>query len=184
MRGKKYAMQAIVRLLKIADGVGGGSDAAPRLMHYVSTRAPETVWKTCTGSERLRGEQKPLDLLVKLIKDYTQPDDLVVDTFAGTLSTGIAAMLCGRRAFCSDSSAEAVTKGAANWVTRHVGTPFEACDPHSGVHEEGRPCVSPADLEVANNARQVGDYSADAIGNKCYVSTSNLPGEFVSMLRR
>lgn len=41
--------------------------------------------------------QKPIDLMVALIRDFTDPGDLVLDPFAGSGTTGVAAIRLGRR---------------------------------------------------------------------------------------
>jgi modification methylase len=59
----------------------------------------------CTGEERLKGPQggklhptqKPESLLARVILASTRPDDLVLDPFCGTGTTGAAAKRLGRR---------------------------------------------------------------------------------------
>src|SRR5467141_883918 len=59
----------------------------------------------CTGEERLKGKdkkklhptQKPEALLVRVILSASRPDDLVLDPFCGTGTTGAAAKRLGRR---------------------------------------------------------------------------------------
>ena len=59
----------------------------------------------CTGNERLKGAdgakahptQKPEALLYRIILATTNPDDLVVDPFFGTGTTGAVAKMLGRR---------------------------------------------------------------------------------------
>ena len=41
--------------------------------------------------------QKPLALMEKLIRDFTDPGDLILDPFAGSGTTGVAAIRLGRR---------------------------------------------------------------------------------------
>jgi site-specific DNA-methyltransferase (adenine-specific) len=41
--------------------------------------------------------QKPVESLTPIIEAYSRPNDLVVDPFAGSGSTGVAALLCHRR---------------------------------------------------------------------------------------
>lgn len=41
--------------------------------------------------------QKPLSLLTRIVLATTQPNDLVLDPFAGSSTTGIAANILGRR---------------------------------------------------------------------------------------
>lgn len=66
----------------------------------------------------LRG-QKPIDLMRALIRDYTDPGDLVCDPFAGSGTTLLAAMLEGRRAIGSEM--DATTYAAAVDRLRGVG---------------------------------------------------------------
>ena len=59
----------------------------------------------CTGEERLKGQdgkklhptQKPESLLARVILSASRPDDLVLDPFSGTGTTGAVARLLGRR---------------------------------------------------------------------------------------
>jgi len=53
------------------------------------------------GSEqdktRVHPTQKPVALMEQIIRNYTNPGDLVLDPFMGSGTTGVAAMLTGRR---------------------------------------------------------------------------------------
>jgi site-specific DNA-methyltransferase (adenine-specific) len=49
------------------------------------------------GEPRLSPTQKPLPLMRELLRDFTQPDDVVLDPFMGSGSTGVACLLEGRR---------------------------------------------------------------------------------------
>ncbi len=59
----------------------------------------------CTGEERLKGRdgkklhptQKPEALLARVILAASRPDDLVLDPFCGTGTTGAVARRLGRR---------------------------------------------------------------------------------------
>src|SRR6185369_5873193 len=59
----------------------------------------------CTGDERLKGvdgkklhpTQKPETLLARVILSSSRPDDLVLDPFTGTGTTGAVAKHLGRR---------------------------------------------------------------------------------------
>ncbi len=62
----------------------------------------KTVWQfTAPGrDEKLFGKhptQKPVALIERCIRASTDPDDLVLDPFSGTVSTGVAALKTGRR---------------------------------------------------------------------------------------
>lgn len=52
--------------------------------------------------------QKPLALLERVVKVFSNPDDLVLDGFCGSGTTGVAAKLNGRDCLLVDKGAEAV----------------------------------------------------------------------------
>jgi modification methylase len=68
----------------------------------------------CTGEERLKGKdkkklhptQKPEALLARVILSSSRPNDLVVDPFCGTGTTGAVAKRLGRRFFGVEREAE------------------------------------------------------------------------------
>jgi DNA modification methylase len=41
--------------------------------------------------------EKPLPLMESLVRDFTDPGDLILDPFAGSGTTGVAAIRLGRR---------------------------------------------------------------------------------------
>lgn len=55
--------------------------------------------------------EKPVPLLQELIRMSSRPNDLVVDPFAGSCSTGVAAALLGRRFAGCDVVEKAVEDG-------------------------------------------------------------------------
>jgi len=56
-------------------------------------------WPRDTKSEKIHPTQKPVPLLKTLIEIFTDPGDVVIDPVAGSGSTLIAALECGRQAF-------------------------------------------------------------------------------------
>lgn len=61
-----------------------------------SNPAPDVIrWTTYTGN-RLHPTQKPVDILTPLIAAYSRPGDIVLDPFAGSGSTLVAARKAGR----------------------------------------------------------------------------------------
>lgn len=70
-------------------------------------RGPRKCWSTKPGAYRigschadirkLIAGTKPLELMEAIIRDYTDPGDLVLDRFTGSGTTGIAALRQGRR---------------------------------------------------------------------------------------
>ncbi len=61
------------------------------------TRHPTSVWTFGRDPNGLHPTQKPLDLLIKLLKSFSNPGDVVLDPFMGSGSTGVAALLENRR---------------------------------------------------------------------------------------
>lgn len=62
-----------------------------------------------TGSSRERTEhttQKPLPLMLELVELFTDPDELVLDPFAGSGTTGVACLRLGRRVICIEKDAK------------------------------------------------------------------------------
>jgi site-specific DNA-methyltransferase (adenine-specific) len=61
----------------------------------------------CHGKERLNHPtQKPLRLIVDLINKHSKPGDVVLDTFAGSGTTGHASILTGRNYILVEKSEE------------------------------------------------------------------------------
>lgn len=56
--------------------------------------------------ERFHPTQKPLDLMLRLVEDFTDPDDVILDPYAGSGTTGVAALRLGRRAILCERKAE------------------------------------------------------------------------------
>jgi DNA modification methylase len=54
------------------------------------------IVKEQTG-ERCHPTQKPVELMEALVRDFTDPGDLILDPFAGSGTTGVAAVRLGRR---------------------------------------------------------------------------------------
>ena len=64
-------------------------------------RQMKNVWRLTApgGNEKIHGKhptQKPVALIERCLLASTQPGDLVFDPFAGSGSTGVAALACGR----------------------------------------------------------------------------------------
>src|SRR5262249_211657 len=80
-----------------------------------------SVWQfpICSGGERLKGgdgrklhsTQKPLSLVDRIVRACSSPGDLVLDPFAGTGTTGEAALRLDRRFFLVERQRDYVEKG-------------------------------------------------------------------------
>ena len=65
--------------------------------------------------EAIHPTQKPVDLLERAIRTHTKPGAVVCDFFAGSGSTGVAAIKAGRRYILIEQSASYYEKGLA-WL--------------------------------------------------------------------
>ncbi|NEP17875.1 MAG: DNA methylase [Leptolyngbya sp. SIO4C1] len=65
----------------------------PRLS---SAKAPRSVLEMPYSGNKLHPTQKPVELLSTFIKAYSRPGDTILDPFAGSASTAIAAKSAGR----------------------------------------------------------------------------------------
>lgn len=63
--------------------------------------------------------KKPHDAIRQYIRHYTQPGDIVLDTFCGSGSTALAALMEGRAAIANDLSP------AATFITKNYCTPVD-----------------------------------------------------------
>lgn len=77
----------------------------------------QTVWRMAAAGrlEKRHGKhptQKPLALIERCLRASTNPGDLVVDPFAGSFTTGVAALKLGRRFIGSDWLEEYAEMGA------------------------------------------------------------------------
>jgi site-specific DNA-methyltransferase (adenine-specific) len=86
----------------------------------------DTWWQTIvptSGSERTGyPTQKPLAMLSRIVRASSRPDDTVLDFFAGSGTTGVAAHQAGRTFLLVDSSEEAVKVSAARF--QRLGVPY------------------------------------------------------------
>jgi len=64
-------------------------------------------------TERYHTQEKPIELIERLIKVSTQPNQIVLDPCAGSFVTTVAATLSGRRSIAIDNNKEAYEKGLA-----------------------------------------------------------------------
>lgn len=72
-------------------------------------------WTKDTTNIKIHPTQKPVELLEKLIKIFTDPGDIVIDPVAGSGSTLIAAINTGRKAFGFEIK-KPFHKDALKWI--------------------------------------------------------------------
>lgn len=73
------------------------------LTTYDSTeRYPKSVWKFAKDMQKsaLHPTQKPVALIEELIKTYTNESEVVLDSCAGSMTTGVAAINLDRKVIC------------------------------------------------------------------------------------
>src|SRR3954453_12324995 len=81
------------------------------------------VYRSVPVSSRVHPAEKPADLLRALIEKSSQPGDLVLDCFAGSGSTGRAALETGRRFLGFELSHRYAQRPRDGHVRRRVDTP-------------------------------------------------------------
>src|SRR5205809_5071051 len=103
----------------------------------------------CTGEERLKGEngkklhptQKPEALLARVILSSSRPDDLVLDPFCGTGTTGAVAKRLGRR-FVGLEREQAYAQAAEKRIARLEPLEAPSIAPFMTAREAPRVAVS------------------------------------------
>jgi site-specific DNA-methyltransferase (adenine-specific) len=73
-----------------------------------------------TGN-KLHPSQKPLMAIVPLILAFSQQDDIVLDPFAGSATTAVAARLCNRRYVMIEADPTYYRIAMARLNGRHAG---------------------------------------------------------------
>lgn len=128
-----------------------------KTMKYLNgDKQDKSVWTLgiCQGNERLKDEtgtklhttQKPESLLEKVILSSTKPNDIVLDPFFGTGTTGAVAKKYGRN-FIGIEREEKYIKGA----NKRINTQEICCNKISNLELETKPPkVSLSQLIVAN----------------------------------
>lgn len=101
-----FNVDEIERIPYMAPGLVGPEKAARGKL------PTDTWWHTIVGtnSKEKTGypTQKPLGVIRRIIQASSRPDDLVLDFFAGSGTTGAAAMELGRRFILVDQNEEAI----------------------------------------------------------------------------
>lgn len=101
---------------------GPGGRTAYRSEDVEDVARAEYTAKSLRGRDKYSCE-KPLDLMLALVSDYSDPGDTVFDPCAGSGTTLLAARLLGREAFGVEVNAD-----AAALATRRLGGPLSERD--------------------------------------------------------
>jgi site-specific DNA-methyltransferase (adenine-specific) len=136
---KRYTfdVDAIERIPYMAPGLVGPEKAARGKL------PTDTWWHTIvptTGREKTGyPTQKPLGILRRIVQASSRPGDLVLDFFAGSGTTGAAALELGRRFLLVDHSPEALAVMARRFGDEHdIGWVGFDPTPHRETHAQGR----------------------------------------------
>ena len=119
-----FDFEAMERIPYMAPGLVSAEKAA-------RGKTPTDVWwhtiVPTNGKERTGyPTQKPLGILRRILSVHSKPGDLVLDCFAGSGTTGAAALELGRRAILMDQNPEAMETMAARFskdVARFIDWP-------------------------------------------------------------
>lgn len=109
-----YSFPPVVVIQKRPRLVGDGPSSWAVFMMVARPRGkPYSTWGTLPGAYEaptVKGSgiagTKPLGLMQAIVRDYTRPGDLVVDPFAGSGTTALAAVMEGRRCITSEEKPE------------------------------------------------------------------------------
>jgi site-specific DNA-methyltransferase (adenine-specific) len=103
----------------------------------------DTWWHTIvspTGKEKLGyPTQKPLGILSRIVRASSPPGGVVLDFFAGSGTTGAAALECGRQFVLIDSNAEAIEVMRGRFEGQDVA--FEVLEGAAEAREERNPGI-------------------------------------------
>lgn len=69
--------------------------------------------------------EKPQDMLMHMISASSYPGDIVMDCFAGSGSTGVAALRLGRRAICMEIEEQWVKRAAKELQNASLNQPYQ-----------------------------------------------------------
>ena len=141
--GERYLFNAdaVDRIPYMAPGLVGAEKAARGKL------PTDTWWHTIvspTGKEKLGyPTQKPKGILTRIVQASSPPGGLVLDCFAGSGTTGEAALEAGRRFILVDNSPEAVAVMKRRFAA-YPDVQFVGCEgiehepePAAGVHRPG-----------------------------------------------
>ena len=90
--------------LSFSDGELAWSNILTKIRKY------EHKWNGChiAGSQelnrRIHPTQKPVELHMRILEDFTQPDDVILDCFGGSGTTLIACEMTGRKCLMMEIS--------------------------------------------------------------------------------
>ena len=126
----------------------------------------------CTGEERLKGgngkklhpTQKPEALLARVLLSSTRPDDLVLDPFSGTGTTGAVAKRLGRRFVgCEQDAKYAKAAGKAHRCNQAARS-ADACAVRHRARSTARTLSQPDRARACDARRPAGRFKETSQG--------------------
>jgi len=131
----RFNVDAIERIPYMAPGLVGPEKAARGKL------PTDTWWHTIvpTNGKEKTGypTQKPLGILKRIIEASSNPGDIVLDFFAGSGTTGAAALTYGRRFFLIDNNVEALEVMARRFESV-PSIEWIGFSPQPGLHSHGQ----------------------------------------------
>ncbi len=131
-----FNIEAIERIPYMAPGLVGPEKAARGKI------PTDTWWHTivATNSREKTGypTQKPLGILRRILQASSKPGDLILDFFAGSGTTGMAALELGRRFILVDNNPQALEVMARRFAG-YKGIEWEGFDPRPHQDDPQRP---------------------------------------------
>jgi site-specific DNA-methyltransferase (adenine-specific) len=130
-----FDADAVDRIPYMAPGLVGPEKAARGKL------PTDTWWHTIvspTGKEKLGyPTQKPLGVVQRIVRASSPPGGRVLDFFAGSGTTGAAALACGREFVLVDDNPEAIAVMRRRFAGRDVA--FETVEPAAATPRSARP---------------------------------------------
>jgi len=107
---------------------GGGSHAV-----WTHLTVIERGGQAISNNSRVHPTQKPLSLMLELVDLFTDPDDIVLDPFAGSGTTGVACLRLGRRFIGFELKEEHAETGRERLRAEGQGSTLQAARAGQGV---------------------------------------------------
>jgi len=109
-----------------------GADCSGYLTVNTGDRHPSSIQRFPRDKKaKFHPTQKPISLFEFLIKSYTNEDDIVLDTCAGSFTTAIACLNTGRRYICFEKDETYFKKGKERIETHETSTRITDDEPKS-----------------------------------------------------
>lgn len=92
--------------LSFSDGELAWANILTRIKKYIYKWNGSHIAGNKELNQRIHPTQKPVELHMKILEDFTQPDDVILDCFGGSGTTLIACEMTGRKCLMMEISPE------------------------------------------------------------------------------